>query len=240
MLRPSRPMIRPLRSSLGRSTTETVVSIACSAPQRWIASVMYCLARSTAVSRASASSRFSRLAESWRASPSICLISSSLASSAVRPATRSSSCLCWATSCSHLAAAAAVLCSRSLSALSRRASSLLEPFDRRLPLGGDRLRGATASAPAPRPAGGRRAPAAPPPPGCRAPFPWPRESLPSWSFRRRARHPWPAAAPVPAARPIGVGGDAFAVGDPDGEHGAGDDRCDQGGNDDLREIRQHA
>ena len=39
--------MRPLRSSLGRSTTETVVSMACSAPQRWIASVMYCLARST-------------------------------------------------------------------------------------------------------------------------------------------------------------------------------------------------
>ena len=31
MLRPSRPMMRPFRSSLGRSTTETVVSIACSA-----------------------------------------------------------------------------------------------------------------------------------------------------------------------------------------------------------------
>ena len=31
MLRPSRPMMRPFRSSLGRSTTDTVVSIACSA-----------------------------------------------------------------------------------------------------------------------------------------------------------------------------------------------------------------
>ena len=30
MFRPSRPMMRPFRSSLGRSTTETVVSIACS------------------------------------------------------------------------------------------------------------------------------------------------------------------------------------------------------------------
>ena len=112
MLRPSRPMMRPFRSSLGRSTTETVVSMACSAAQRWIASVMYCLARSAAISRASASSRFSRLAESWRASPSICLISSSLASSAVRLATRSSSCCCWATSRSYLAAAASVDCSR--------------------------------------------------------------------------------------------------------------------------------
>ena len=34
MLRPSRPMMRPLRSSLGRSTTETVVSMACSAAER--------------------------------------------------------------------------------------------------------------------------------------------------------------------------------------------------------------
>ena len=77
MLRPSRPMMRPFRSSLGRSTTETVVSIACSAAQRWIASVMFCFARPAAVSRASASSRFTRLAASCRASPSICFRSSS-------------------------------------------------------------------------------------------------------------------------------------------------------------------
>ena len=37
MLRPSRPMMRPLRSSLGRSTTDTVVSTACSPAQRWMA-----------------------------------------------------------------------------------------------------------------------------------------------------------------------------------------------------------
>src|SRR4030095_13675323 len=41
MFRPSRPMMRPFRSSLGRSTTETVVSIACSAALRCMASVMY-------------------------------------------------------------------------------------------------------------------------------------------------------------------------------------------------------
>jgi hypothetical protein len=35
-------MIRPFRSSLGRSTTDTVVSIACSAALRWIASVIIC------------------------------------------------------------------------------------------------------------------------------------------------------------------------------------------------------
>ena len=34
MLRPSRPMMRPFKSSLGRSTTETVVSTACSAAER--------------------------------------------------------------------------------------------------------------------------------------------------------------------------------------------------------------
>ena len=45
MLRPSRPMMRPFRSSLGRSTTETVVSIACSGALRWMASVTICLAR---------------------------------------------------------------------------------------------------------------------------------------------------------------------------------------------------
>ncbi len=69
-----------------------------------MASVMYCLARSPAVSRASASSRLSRLAASCRASPSICLSSSSLASSAVRLATRSSSCCCCATSRSYFSA----------------------------------------------------------------------------------------------------------------------------------------
>ena len=45
MLRPSRPMMRPFMSSLGRSTTETVVSMACSAALRWMASVMICCAR---------------------------------------------------------------------------------------------------------------------------------------------------------------------------------------------------
>ena len=45
MLRPSRPMMRPFRSSLGRSTTDTVVSMACSGALRWMASVTSCLAR---------------------------------------------------------------------------------------------------------------------------------------------------------------------------------------------------
>ena len=190
MLRPSRPMMRPFRSSLGRSTTETVVSIACSAAQRWMASVMYCLARSAAVSRASASRRLSRFAASCRASPSICLSSSSLASSAVRLATRSSSCCCCATSCSYLAAAgggcllalgqrlrrapagpsraARSAACRSASAASRRASVCSSVCAccrscARLALGVDRA--------------------------ARAPFPWRRAALPSCGSRRRARRP---------------------------------------------------
>ena len=140
MLRPSRPMMRPLRSSLGRSTTETVVSIACSAAQRWMASVMYCFARSAAVSRASASSRLSRFAESCRASPSICLMSSSFASSAVRPATRSSSCCCCGDQLLVLRrGAAAVLFSRSASGAFARRAGPSRAVDCRLPLGERRL-----------------------------------------------------------------------------------------------------
>ena len=85
MLRPSRPMMRPFMSSLGRSTTDTVVSMACSAALRWIASVMICLARAAAISRASVSSRLTRCAASRRASLSTWRMSRSLASSAVSP-----------------------------------------------------------------------------------------------------------------------------------------------------------
>ena len=72
MLRPSRPMMRPFISSLGRSTTDTVVSMVCSAALRWMASVMICCALAAAVSRASASRRLTRLAASRRTSASIC------------------------------------------------------------------------------------------------------------------------------------------------------------------------
>ena len=91
MLRPSRPMIRPFMSSLGRSTTETVVSMACSAALRWMASAMISCARAAAVSRASVSSRLTMLAAPRRASASSCRSSSSRASSALSPATRCSS-----------------------------------------------------------------------------------------------------------------------------------------------------
>ena len=244
MLRPSRPMMRPFRSSLGRSTTDTVVSIACSAPQRWMASVMYCLARSTAVSRASASSRFSRFAESCRASPSICLISSSFASSAVSPATRSSSCLLLRDelvvprrggrrSAVH---ARASLC-RGWRAPFRAVRSA--PDARRAP-----TRGGPASVPAPPPAGGRHAPAAPLPSGCRGPSLWRRGAPLSCvvSASRSASRDQPLRLLLRAAD--GVGGDALAIGDPDGEHRAADDQRDDGreqsGTRDLREIRQHA
>ena len=40
MLRPSRPMMRPFISSLGRGTTETVASATWSAAQRWMAPEM--------------------------------------------------------------------------------------------------------------------------------------------------------------------------------------------------------
>ena len=40
MFRPSRPMIRPFISSLGRATAATVLSAVCSAPSRWMAMEM--------------------------------------------------------------------------------------------------------------------------------------------------------------------------------------------------------
>ncbi len=91
MFRPSRPMIRPFMSSLGRSTTDTVVSMACSAALRWMASVMICRALAAACSRASASRRFTRCAASRLASYSICRTSSARAASVVSPAMRCSS-----------------------------------------------------------------------------------------------------------------------------------------------------
>ena len=45
MLRPSRPMMRPFISSLGSGTTETVISLAWSAAQRWMAVAIISRAR---------------------------------------------------------------------------------------------------------------------------------------------------------------------------------------------------
>ncbi len=187
MLRPSRPMMRPFRSSLGRSTTDTVVSMACSAALRWMASVMICCARTAAVSRASVSRRLTRLAASRRASPSICLSSSSRASSALRPATRCSSRCRSATSCSARAAAAAARCSCRGDRLFAGPQLLLEPVGCGEPIGqcaglvGERLlRGR-------RFPGGARAPASRPRPRARGPSRAPRAPLPSEASRRRAR-----------------------------------------------------
>ena len=126
----------PFRSSLGRSTTETVVSMACSAALRWMASAMICWARAAAVSRASVSSRLTRLAASRRASPSSCFSSSSRASSALSPATRCSSRCRSATSCSARAALAAAACfAARRPGASRRAEVLLEPIGGGEPVG---------------------------------------------------------------------------------------------------------
>ena len=158
MLRPSRPMMRPFMSSLGRSTTETVVSMACSAALRWMASVMMCRARSAAHSRASVSSRFTSLAASRRASDSICLSSRSRASSAVRLAMRCSSRCRSARTCSARVAAASLRWRSSPSAVSRARSSRSSFSTAGDPIGEGR--GCDRPAPVP----GRRSPA-----GARAP-----------------------------------------------------------------------
>ena len=65
MLRPSRPMMRPFISSLGRATTETVISLAWSAAQRWMAVAMMSRARSSASSLYCASISLTFSAISW-------------------------------------------------------------------------------------------------------------------------------------------------------------------------------
>ena len=122
ILRPSRPMIRPFRSSLGRSTTETVVSMACSGALRWMAWVMICLAFSAAASRASASKRLTRFAASRRASCSMCLMTSSFAASAVSPETRCSACCCSRASSSQRCISSPIDRSRSAARCSRSRS----------------------------------------------------------------------------------------------------------------------
>ena len=55
MLRPSRPMIRPFISSLGRCSTETTDSEVCSEATRWIASTTMWRARASPSARAAPS-----------------------------------------------------------------------------------------------------------------------------------------------------------------------------------------
>ena len=61
MFRPSRPMIRPFMSSLGRSTTETVDSTTCSAADRWMAPLMISAASWRLLARVSSSIRLTDL-----------------------------------------------------------------------------------------------------------------------------------------------------------------------------------
>ena len=90
MFRPSRPMIRPFMSSLGRSTTDTAASATYSEAIRQMARPMTCLARSSPVSVAVSSMRLTIEAACSFASSSNDCTSWALASSAVRPATTSS------------------------------------------------------------------------------------------------------------------------------------------------------
>ena len=65
MLRPSRPMMRPFISSLGRGTTETVASATWSAAQRWMARERISRARVSASSLNWASISRTFMADSW-------------------------------------------------------------------------------------------------------------------------------------------------------------------------------
>ncbi len=90
MFRPSRPMIRPFMSSLGKVKTLTVDSAVCSDATRWIAIVRIFRARSSPSSRARCSiSRTCAIAARF-ASSTTSAISWSRASEEVMLATRSS------------------------------------------------------------------------------------------------------------------------------------------------------
>jgi hypothetical protein len=92
MLRPSRPMMRPFMSSFGSVTVVTVDSDVSSEATRCMPIAMILRARLSPSSRACASmSRTIDIASRF-ASSSICSMSACLASLAVMPATRSSSC----------------------------------------------------------------------------------------------------------------------------------------------------
>ena len=107
MLRPSRPMIRPFISSLGRWTTVTVCSAVWSAATRCIAVTMTSRAFSWASSRARRSIARDSLTASCSASSRIASSSTPLASSADSPDTRSSATTCsW---CSRVELLALVL-----------------------------------------------------------------------------------------------------------------------------------
>ncbi len=98
MFRPSRPMMRPLRSSLGSWTLVTAVSATTSEATRWMAAPMVQRAFFSASSWASSSMRRTSFEASIRASCSSWAVSSRLASSRVRPEISSSRRACASTS----------------------------------------------------------------------------------------------------------------------------------------------
>ena len=91
MLRPSRPMMRPLISSDGSGTTEAVSSAVISEVMRCMTVASTLRALVSASARAETSIERTRRAPSSRSSWSSCTSSSSRASCAVTPAIRSSS-----------------------------------------------------------------------------------------------------------------------------------------------------
>ena len=94
IFRPSRPMIRPLISSLSILNTETVFSMACSLAVRWIVSIMTFFASVLAVSLASSTISLICMSASALASSFSVSISCSLASAAERVAMVSSLSIC--------------------------------------------------------------------------------------------------------------------------------------------------
>ena len=85
MLRPSRPMIRPFRSSEASWTTDTVVSAVCPEAVRWIATDRMFRARLSDSRRASSSMRRTSFAMSARHSSSTFAMSASRPWEAVMP-----------------------------------------------------------------------------------------------------------------------------------------------------------
>jgi hypothetical protein len=112
MLRPSRPMIRPFISSLGRLTVETVTSELTSVAMRWMVATTMSRALRSAVTWASCSIRLILTWASRRASFSRLWISRRLASSADRPEILSSS-------LTHFSCSRDRDCSRSANCFSR-------------------------------------------------------------------------------------------------------------------------
>ena len=190
MLRPSRPMMRPLRSSLGRSTTETVVSTACSAAaslDRFGDVVL------GAVDRRLARLGVEPLQQVGGVVPRVGLhVLDQQLLRLVRRQAGDAFELALLIGDEPLVlgrGVAADVFSRSRERALARGQLLFEPID--ADLAGRRAprRGGRAPVRASPPAGAPAAPGARPAPGSRAPSPWRRAALPSCGSRRRVRRP---------------------------------------------------